>query len=276
MLSLQTFKLIERWNSVGTVLLSGLSARYTSRKEGDKMGEKVKGDRPILAINFKAYPTAFGEKGLAIALAADHVARDYKGSIDIIVAVPATEIARVSDAVSNVHVYAQHADPIEPGAHTGYLPLEALKEAGAEGTLINHSEHRVRLSDIDYIIRRASKLNMSVLACADTPTVAAAVAALSPTIIAIEPPELIGTGIPVSRAKPEIVRDTLKLVRMVNSEVIVLTGAGITSGEDAAAAIRLGTIGVLVASAVMKASDPEAKMRELAEAMIKEFEKVKS
>jgi triosephosphate isomerase len=116
---------------------------------------------------------------------------------------------------------------------------------------------------------------MSVLACADTPTAAAAVAALSPDMIAIEPPELIGTGIPVSRAKPEVVRDTLKLVRMVNNEVIVLTGAGITSGEDAAAAIRLGTLGVLVASAIMKASDPEAKMRELAEAMVREFERAR-
>jgi triosephosphate isomerase len=234
------------------------------------------GDKPILAINFKAYETAFGEKGLAIALASDHVAREYEGSLDIIVAVPATEIARVSDAVEHVHVFGQHADAIKPGAHTGYIPLEALREAGAEGTIVNHSEHRLRLSDIDYIVRRATELGMLILACADTPTAAAAVAALSPSMIAIEPPELIGTGIPVSRAKPEIVKNTVKLVRMVNNSVIILTGAGITSGEDAAAAIRLGTLGVLVASAVMKASDPEAKIRELASSMVREYEKIKS
>ena len=60
---------------------------------------------------------------------------------------------------------------------------------------------------------------------------------------------------------------------MVNPDIPVLTGAGITHGEDAAAAIRLGTVGVLVASAVMKAKDPEQKLRELAEAMAKELER---
>nr|WP_048061791.1 triose-phosphate isomerase [Hyperthermus butylicus] len=228
---------------------------------------------PILAINFKAYPTAFGEKGLAIALAADHVAAEYGGSLEVIVAVPATEIVRVSDAVEHVKVYSQHADAVEPGPHTGFLPLEALREAGARGTIINHSEHRVGLNDIDFVIRRATSLGMEVLVCADTPTAAAAAAALSPTMIAIEPPELIGTGIPVSRAKPEIVRETVRLIRMINPEAVVLTGAGITVGEDAVAAIRLGTQGVLVASAVMKASDPEAKIRELAEALARAAEK---
>jgi triosephosphate isomerase len=112
---------------LGTVLLSGLSANYTVRRGKAEVRRGIRGDKPILAVNFKAYPTAFGEKGLAIALAADHVAEEYKGSLDVIVAVPATEIARVSDAVSTVRVYAQHADPIEPGAHTGFIPLEALR-----------------------------------------------------------------------------------------------------------------------------------------------------
>ncbi len=233
----------------------------------------VKLVEPILAVNFKAYETAFGEKGLAIALSADRVAKEYEGLATVIVAVPATEVARAADALDSALVYGQHADAVSPGAHTGAVPLEALQAAGAKGTLINHSERRVTLTHIDFVVKRARELNMHVLACADTPTAAAAVAALSPTMLAIEPPELIGTGIPVSRAKPEVVTGTLRLVRMVNPELPVLTGAGITSGEDAAAAIRLGTRGVLVASAVMKASDPEAKMREMVEAMVKEMEK---
>ena len=49
----------------------------------------------------------------------------------------------------------------------------------------------------------------------------------------------------------------------------VLAGAGITGGDDAARAVELGSAGVLVASAVMKAADPESKMRELAEAMFR-------
>jgi triosephosphate isomerase len=254
---------------MGTVLLSGLHARMVSETKTKKKYDWI----AALVVNYKAYPTAFGDKGLAIALSAERVAEEYHGTVRVVIAVPATEITRISEVVDKAVVYAQHVDPYEPGAHTGYLPVEAVKEAGAQGTLLNHSEHRLVLSDIDRAVRRATQLGLETLVCADTPTAAAAVAALSPTMIAIEPPELIGTGIPVSKAKPEVVTNTLKLVRMVNPDVPVLTGAGITSGEDAAAAIRLGTVGVLVASAVMKASDPEAKMRELAEAMVKAAEK---
>ncbi len=249
---------------MGTVLLSGLHARYTTRSGGAAPMPK---EVPVLAVNYKAYPTAFGEKGLAIALAAEKVAEEYSGQVRIVLAVPATEIARIAEVVDAATVYAQHADPVEPGAHTGYLPLEALKEAGAKGTLLNHSEHQVKLSHIDHVVHRAATLGMETMVCADTPAAAAAAAALSPTAVAIEPPELIGTGIPVSRAKPEIVTNTVKMIQLVNPDIPVLTGAGITSGDDAAAAIRLGTVGVLVASAVMKAKDPEAKIRELAEAL---------
>jgi triosephosphate isomerase len=94
-----------------------------------------------------------------------------------------------------------------------------------------------------------------------------AVATLKPDIIAVEPPELIGTRIPVSRAKPEAVTDTIKLVRRVNKKVPILCGAGINSGQDVAAALRLGTQGVLVASGVVKAKSPYAIMREFAYAL---------
>jgi triosephosphate isomerase len=85
-------------------------------------------------------------------------------------------------------------------------------------------------------------------------------------MIAVEPPELIGTGIPVSKAKPEIITSTVKLVRKVNSKVTILCGAGISHGEDVAAALKLGTQGVLVASGIVKAKDPYAIMREFADA----------
>ena len=222
---------------------------------------------PVLVVNFKAYPTAFGQRGLAIALSADRVAREYAGAVRLVIAVPATEIARISEVVEDAIVYAQHVDPVEPGAHTGFTPVEAIREAGARGTLLNHSEHRLKLSEIDTVIRRAAQNGLETLVCADTPTASAAVAALAPTMLAIEPPELIGTGIPVSKAKPEIIKNTIRLVRHINTEIPVLAGAGITRGEDAAIAVKLGAQGALVASAVMKAQNPEEKIRELAEAL---------
>jgi triosephosphate isomerase len=92
------------------------------------------------------------------------------------------------------------------------------------------------------------------------------VASLKPDVIAIEPPELIGTGIPVSKAQPEVVTGTAKLVREVNKKVVILCGAGISRGEDVAAALKLGTQGVLVASGIVKAKDPYTVTREFADA----------
>ncbi len=226
---------------------------------------------PVLAINFKTYPTAFGEKGLAIARAADKVAKEL-GNIEIIVIPPATELRKIVENVE-IPVFAQHGDPFDYGAHTGWLPIPALKEIGVKGVLLNHSEHRIRLDELVQAVLKAHSLGLETLVCADTPQTAAAVAAIKPVALAVEPPELIGTGIAVSQAKPEVITGTVDLVRQVNKEVIILTGAGISKAEDVAKAIELGTAGVLVASAIMKAKDPEKVIREMAEAAIKAFKK---
>lgn len=226
---------------------------------------------PVIAINFKAYPTAFGEKGLSIAKAAERVWREL-GNVEIIVIPPYTELRLILSNVE-VPVYAQHAEPYGFGAYTGWIPIDALKEVGVKGVLVNHSEHRLRLDQIVEIVQKARNLGLETLVCADTPQAAKAVAALNPTAVAVEPPELIGTGIAVSKAKPEVVTSTVDAVRSVNKEVIILTGAGITTADDVEAAIRLGTAGVLVASAIMKAQDPYRVIKSMAEAAVKAWEK---
>ncbi|MCD6340665.1 MAG: triose-phosphate isomerase [Desulfurococcales archaeon] len=226
--------------------------------------------KPLIVINYKAYPSSFGSKGLQIAKAAERVYKELGGNVLIIVAPPATELRYLSE-YTEVPVFAQHADPVNLGANTGYLPLEVLKDAGASGVILNHSEHKLRLSEIEFNVEKARKLGLVALICADTPKAAGAIAMLNPNIIAVEPPELIGTGIAVSKAKPEVITDTVKIIRQVNKEVTILTGAGISKAEDVRAAIRLGTTGVLVASAIMKAEDPVKIISEMAEAAMSEF-----
>jgi triosephosphate isomerase len=102
--------------------------------------------------------------------------------------------------------------------------------------------------------------------CVNNPSVSAAAAALKPDIVSIEPPELIGTGIAVSKAQPAVVTDTVRLVREINAKVTILCGAGISRGEDVAVALKLGTQGVLVASGIVKAKDPYRILREFADA----------
>jgi len=218
---------------------------------------------PLIIVNFKTYWEATGKKAVELAKKAEKVSLETKVSIGV--APQFTDIAAVASS-TEIPVFAQHIDPVEPGSHTGHVLADAVKEAGAIGTLINHSERQLKLSDIDMAIRIAREKKLVSVVCANNQTVSAAAAALKPDIIAVEPPELIGTGIPVSKAKPEVVLNTVKLVKEVNPKVTVLCGAGISHGEDVAAALRLGTQGVLVASSIVKAKDQYRILREFAEA----------
>ncbi|MCC6046831.1 MAG: triose-phosphate isomerase [Desulfurococcaceae archaeon] len=228
---------------------------------------------PVLAINFKAYDTAIGRSALNIGRAAERVYKEFLGSVQVIVAPPFTELRTLAESLE-IPVFAQHADPVEPGARTGSIPPEAIKEAGARGFLANHSERKLRLDEILFLTRRARALGLATLVCASEPEEAAAISVLDPDMIAVEPPELIGTGIAVSRAKPEVVTRSVSLIRKYNEKVTILTGAGISSAEDAEAAVLLGTSGVLVSSAVMKSKEPERVINSMARAMVRAIERL--
>jgi triosephosphate isomerase len=217
---------------------------------------------PIILINFKTYLEGTGKKAIELAQKAETVYHETKVCIGL--ASQCCDITALASTVS-LPIFAQHIDFENAGSFTGYVLPEAIKEAGAVGTLINHSEHRLKLSDIDAAITRARELGLVSVVCSNNAKVSAAVAALQPDMIAIEPPELIGTGIPVSKAQPEVVSGTVELVRRVNKRVTILCGAGITRGEDVAAALHLGTAGVLVASGIVKAKDPYKVIREFAD-----------
>ena len=218
---------------------------------------------PMVVVNFKTYMESTGRRAVDLA---KHVERVHdETGVSFGVAPQFTDIMAVAQE-TKVPVFAQHVDPIRPGGFTGHVLAESVKNAGAAGTLVNHSERRLKLSDIDEVVQLAHEKSLLSCVCANNPSVSVAIATLNPDIIAIEPPELIGTGIPVSKAKPEVITNTVKLVRQVNAETVILCGAGISRGEDVAAALKLGTQGVLVASGVVKAKDPYSIMREFAEA----------
>jgi triosephosphate isomerase len=217
----------------------------------------------MIIVNFKTYQEATGKNAIDIAKKAERVYEETHVFVGV-----APQIADVKTVAQTVKipVFVQHIDPITPGSFTGHVLAESVKEAGAVGTLINHSEKQLKLSDIDLIVKLARENDLVSCVCANNPNIGRAVATLEPDIIAIEPPELIGTGIPVSKAKPAVVTDTIRLVRQLNNKVTILCGAGISTGEDVATALKLGAQGVLVASGVVKAKDPYAIIREFAHA----------
>lgn len=221
---------------------------------------------PIILINFKTYLESTGKNALRLAKIAEEVSLET--GVCIGVAPQLADLLLIAREVS-IPVFAQHVDPIAPGSFTGHTLPEAVKEAGAVGTLVNHSEHRLKLADIDATITRAHEVNLVSCVCTNNANVSAAVAALKPDMLAVEPPELIGTGIPVSKAKPEVVLSTVELVKKINPAVVILCGAGISRGEDVAAALRLGTEGVLLASGVVKAKSPREILMEMAKFAVK-------
>ncbi len=220
---------------------------------------------PKLLINLKAYKESSGERALEIAKQAEKAWRETGIVIGVVPHI--IDLKNVAAQVE-VPIYAQHVDPMDAGARTGHIPPVLVKLAGASGSIINHSERQVGLHHISEVISLLRELDLSSVVCAPTPREAAAVSALNPDAVAIEPPELIGTGIPVSKARPDVIVDTLKAVVDVNPDVDLLCGAGITSSEDVRAAIKLGSYGVLVASAVAKSPDPYRKIRELVEPFV--------
>jgi triosephosphate isomerase len=218
---------------------------------------------PIILINFKTYTESTGQKALELAKQAEKAHQETHVAVGV--APQFTDIATIARAVS-IPVFSQHIDPIKPGNCTGHVLAESIRQAGATGTLINHSERQLKLSDIDETIKLAENNDLTTCVCANNPNISQAVATLEPDILAIEPPELIGTGIPVSKAKPEVITDTIRLVRKVNPNITILCGAGITQPEDVTAALKLGTQGVLVASGIVKAKNPYMIIRQFAEA----------
>lgn len=220
---------------------------------------------PAVVVNVKTYEKGTGTHAVSLAKTMQQVHDDTGASLAI--AVQATDIHPVARAV-DIPVFAQHMDGIGYGSHTGWTLPEALAAAGADGVILNHSEHRLRVDRIAAALQRAGELGLETIVCADTVDVAGAIAALHPMAVAVEPPELIGGDVSVTTADPDIVTQSVAQVEQVAPAVQVLCGAGVKTADDVTAALELGTLGVLLASGVVKADDPGRVLRELAGAVI--------
>lgn len=215
---------------------------------------------PFILLNLKTYSEGSGQRAHLIAEAAQQVAEESGVEIGI---APSYMNLHPMSMHSSLPVYAQHVDGTTPGAHTGSVTVEAIRSAGAVGSLVNHSERRLTLADIDAAVSALRAAGLVSVVCSNNVTTSAAAAALSPDYVAIEPPELIGGTVSVSQANPEIITGTVAAVEKINPGVKILTGAGIHSGECVKVAVDLGTAGVLLASSVVKAKAPISVLRDL-------------
>ena len=216
--------------------------------------------KPAIVINFKTYQEASGQEALKLAMLCAEVSSETNASI--IVAPPMMDLALVASSV-RIPVFAQHLDSVNSGSTTGHVTVDNAKASGAKGTLINHSERRLKIAEIHELIDRSRSAGLVTIVCTNNLAVSKACAAMEPDFIAIEPPELIGGDVSVTAANPKIVSDTVHAIRAISRDVGVLCGAGVKNGKDVAMAIKLGTDGVLLASGVVKAKDQRAVLLDL-------------
>jgi len=218
----------------------------------------------MFVINCKNYEEISGDKIIKFIKIAEKVSKKYK--VKIAIAPPQHLIALVAN--SSIPILAQHVDDSKVGSTTGFVIPELLKKSKVSGSLINHSEHRISSKEIVKLVSKLKKLKMISVLCVKNVSEARKYAKLNPNYIAIEPPELIGSGKAVSKEKPGLIIKAAEAVKSSKNNTKLLCGAGIVSGEDVTKAIELGSKGILVASGIIKAKNWNKIISEFAKALV--------
>ena len=220
---------------------------------------------PLIILNFKTYSESSGKKGIFLAKTAEKVA--HETGVSIVVAPNHSLLGLVASSI-DIPVFAKSVDSMTPGSHTGWIVPENLATAGVRGVLINHSEHPVPLESIKQCISLSGSEHLMTVVCARDAATSEIIAGVNPGAVAMEPPELIGSGISVT-TRPDVVRDTVRRVKAVNKTTKVIVGAGITNGRDVQESLSLNAEGVLLASGFVQSKSPEKTLLEMAKMCIK-------
>ena len=218
----------------------------------------------MFIINCKNYDEISGTKITKLAKVAQQVSKKYK--IKIAIAPPQHLLSELTKYT--IPILAQHVDNTKVGSTTGFVVPDIIKKSKVSGALLNHSEHRISSKDIAQLVSRLRRLKMISVVCVKNVSEAAKYAKLNPDYIAIEPPELIGSGKAVSKERPELITKAVTAVKNSKNKTKLLCGAGIVSGEDVAKAAELGSKGILVASGIVKAKNWAKTIDEFAKAML--------
>ena len=218
----------------------------------------------MFIINCKNYEEIAGEKIIKLAKIAEKISKKYK--IKIAIAPPHHLIPLITKF--GIIVLAQHLDDKKVGSTTGFMIPEIIKKSKIDGSIINHSEHRITESEIKNLVKRLKKLKLKTIVCVKNVSEAKKYAKINPTFIAIEPPELIGTGRAISTEKPQLITNSINAVQSAKNSTKLLCGAGIVSAEDVSRAVELGSKGILVASGVITAKNWESVLSDFSRGLV--------
>ncbi len=212
--------------------------------------------RPILALNFKTFETSTGNNAVQLAKLADEFAQ--KSNFEVILAPAYSDLRAVASVATHCSIYSQHVDPVEYGQFTGYFPVP-VAAAICKGTLLNHNEKKLSFKILGDTVKLCKKYSFQTILCADNLAEAKRISALEPYMIAIELPELIGSGKSLTNVNPELAEQIAKQLKRITKKTKskLLMGAGVSTAQDLQKAIELGLDGVLLASAFAKNKNPK-------------------
>ena len=214
----------------------------------------------MIFVNFKTYKKGTGADALSLVRILESVS--HESGIKIIPVLQAADI-REATLITKLPVWGQGVDPVDYGAHTGGTLAEALKEDGAEGTFLNHSEHKIKkFEDLKLAHSRAREVGLKTLVFAGDIKELVKVCTLKPDYVSYEPPELVGSKTTsVSESKPEVISEAVEIAKKHDLPLIV--GAGIKSAKDVRVGLSRGAVGFAVASAIVSSDDPKGEILEL-------------
>lgn len=213
-----------------------------------------------LILNFKTYPEASGKQAVELARIVDQT--DNLPDVEVIICPQAADIYRVREHFPYMPIWAQHTDAIEPGKHTGWTSPENIKMAGANGTILNHSEHQIEIANIERHIQTANQFGLTVGCAVADLEMAQTIIPSNPDMIMFEPPSLVSSGtslIDVDHATALNFHDELR-GSFTNP---ILIGAGISDENDVRGALQIGYDGVMLASGFATAADPGEFLRKI-------------
>jgi triosephosphate isomerase len=217
----------------------------------------------VFIINCKNYEEISGDKIIKFVKIIEEISK--KSKVKIAIAPPQHLIGVVAN--SSIPILAQHVDNEKIGSTTGFVVPELLKKSKVSGSLINHSEHRITEKDIIHLVSKLRELKMLSVVCVKDIAEVKKYSKINPDYIAIEPPELIGSGKAISNERPELITKAVDVIKTEKSKTKLLCGAGIVSGNDVKRALELGSRGILVASGIIKAKNWSKIINEFSKAM---------
>ncbi|MBA4383511.1 MAG: triose-phosphate isomerase [Anaerolinea sp.] len=211
---------------------------------------------PFFETSIKNY--IYGDAVLAYAKEADAAAKEF--DIDVIFVAPYTDIRWISENTDRLIVFAPYMDFLRPGRGIAEILPEALKVAGAQGVVLNHSERPMTLNALKKTIDRANELDLLTFVCADTTSEAQAIAHLHPDILNPEPTDLIGSG---KVSDMGFVKEVIGAVKAIDPLILVEQAAGITTAQQVYDFIMAGSEAAGAASGILTSPEPFSLLNEM-------------